>query len=201
MAGPDKGRWNPFRRPKQEIEPEAQAGPGDLPRVVTTTTIGRLSHGRGNTRLGFGGGPGIRAGDLTDLILPVILIGGALLFTQRACKWHAGDLGDYTPARALPSLSSGRNAAPGAPWGSSPRTREVRPQAKSNDKGRSVPVVLDVEVDEHGTPRAIRVVRGAGGTVDQRAIDQAKTMQYQAAQRGGRGEASHIEVTLWVPLD
>jgi TonB family protein len=213
-------RWF-WQRRKREPEPVAAAPPpsgrNDLPRVVATTTIGHLSHGRGSVRLGFGGGGGtgggwgIRAGDLTDLILPVILIGGALMYTQRSCKWHADDLSDYTPARALPSFSVGRSAggAPPVSWGARDSSSQsvlgrsrtaADDRADAKNKGRTVDVVLDVQVNPDGTPGAVRVVRGAGGTVDQRAIDAAKKMQYQSATRRGVAEASHIEITLSVPL-
>ena len=171
--------------------------------MVRTTTIGHLSHGGGSVRLGVGGGgSGIRAGDITDLILPVILIGGALLFTQRACQWQAGDLSDYTPARVMPSMPRAPETGPRASWGQRDSTPIFRTETRSTPKKKepAVEVVLDVEVNEDGTPGAVRIVRGVGGTVDQRAINEAKKMQYAAAKRSGAAESSHIELKLSVPL-
>src|SRR3974390_2889828 len=107
--------WQFFRRAeekKPEEAPETEADARDLPRVVTTNAAGRWPELGGGSRLGVGRRSGIRAGDLTDLILPFVVVVGALAVTNRGCTWRAGSLGRYVPSAAIQRAVPNTAAAP-----------------------------------------------------------------------------------------
>jgi hypothetical protein len=198
-------RWF-FRRSEEKLPEEpakADVETGDLPRVVTTNAYGRWPDAGGGVRLGAGGRSGIRAGDLTDLILPMVLVVGALVFTNRSCSWHAERYVPAVPIHAstsgsatVPSLGGAGRGAAGA--GQSQQAGSAT--AKAADSGPKVDVVLEVEVGADGTTRAITVVRGAGIVADQLAIAKASAMQFEPRRRGGVPVATRMKITVSVPL-
>ena len=179
--------WSWKLRRKRPDPPAADPGV-DVPRVIVRTGLGH-SAGGGSRLGGISRSHGL---DFTDLILPVIVIGGAVAFMNRGCNWHAGSPG--LPASPGPSLVLHAPAVPSIGKLSS------RPGVKAQggaERAPTVQVVLDVEVNSDGTPGDIRVVRGVGGTADQRAIDVAKSWHFDPPQAAA---PSHQQVVVEVAL-
>lgn len=190
------------KRPEEAPEPEAD--PRDLVRVVTTTyEIGRdQSRIGGGTRLRAGGGFGIRRGDLTDFLLPLALVLGALAWTNRERAWHPELLERYLPSAVRHFIgNSVPGPAPGASGGATSWSGSARPAAAAEQPatGASVDVVLEVEVESDGSTGAIHVVKSAGTVSDQLAIAKASLMRFEPARRGGVAVATRMKITVSVP--
>jgi hypothetical protein len=201
-------RWRFLWKKKANAEPRdvaTEADLSDLPKVVATKTYGGLSGGSGAMSLGFGSyhaGGSHWGADLFDVLLPVMLIAGALFFADRTFKWNIGKYvnwgngissGSTAPADAGASFATSGTGL-GNPGATAPKAAEGTRQRAS----QLVPVTLDIDVDSDGTPRWISVVKSGPGLADVHAINEARTLKFPIPKPGAD---LHIKITLNVPID
>ncbi len=184
-----RGKWNWKRRsPQGSAVVSNENRPSDLPRVVTTSIAGHSHPAGGGVRLSRGARS--RFGlDLTDMVLPVIVIGTALAFVNRGCS-------SKPPANAEIHSSGG----PHLPVEVRPQVESTRSALHGHPKVATAVVVLDVEIQPDGTAGTITIVRGAGMLADQRAIQKVQEGSFEPLKRGGVAIASHRQISVEVPV-
>ena len=57
-------------------------------------------------------------------------------------------------------------------------------------------MTVNLIVDEKGNPKNVRVVRGAGMGLDQKAVDAVKQYKFKAAMEGGRPVAVELNIEV-----